>query len=89
MVQKSLISDRWPAGVRPITPDDLKAIGVDSRGQLYLAGQAAETKHRIELNLRHKVVANGVALSAIVLAVIEIIRFGRDLGWWLSPVTWS
>ncbi len=69
----------WPPGVRAITSDELEAIGVDHRGDLYWHGRHVQVRHPLVLNFWHSVLAGGTALSAIAIGLIEIVRFCFEL----------
>ncbi|WP_162914446.1 hypothetical protein [Taklimakanibacter lacteus] len=69
----------WPPGVRAITADELEAIGVDHRGDLYWHGKHVQVRHPLVLNFWHTLLATGTALSAIALGLIEAIRFCLEI----------
>lgn len=65
----------WPRGVRAVTADEIHAIGVDHKGDLYWHGKHVQVRHPLVLNFWHSLLAAGTALSAITLGLIEIARF--------------
>jgi hypothetical protein len=70
---------KWPPGVRAITADELAAIGVDPKGDLYWHGKHVQVRHPLVLNFWHSLLAAGTAVSAIALGLIEIIRFCLEM----------
>lgn len=68
-------TSRWPPGVRAITTEELDAIGVDHKGDLYWHGKHVQVRHPLVLNFWHSVLATGAAISAIVIGLIELVRF--------------
>ncbi|MGE4251124.1 MAG: hypothetical protein AB7F09_17185 [Parvibaculaceae bacterium] len=69
----------WPEGVRAITADEIHAIGVDQKGDLYWHGKHVQVRHPLVLNFWHGLLAVGTALSAMALGLIEIARFYFEL----------
>lgn len=69
----------WPPGVRSIAIDEMDAIGVDAAGNLYWHGKPVEIRHPLTLSFWQNALAIGVAVSAILLALIEVVRLGTEL----------
>ena len=65
----------WPSGVRAITREELDAIGVDHKGDLYWHGKHVQVRHPLVLNFWHSILAGGTALSAMAIGLIEVVRF--------------
>lgn len=69
----------WPPGVRAVTADEIHAIGVDQKGDLYWHGKHVQVRHPLVLNFWHSLLAAGTALSAMALGLIEITRFYLEM----------
>jgi len=65
----------WPESVRKISQDGLEFVGVGDDGRLYWDGQEVVTSTRIELVSWEWWFAAIGAGSALVIAIIEILRF--------------
>lgn len=63
----------WPGGVKEITWNDLSRLGVGPDNFLYWDGNRLQTETK--LGTFERGLATTVALSSIVLAVIEVARF--------------
>lgn len=70
----------WPPGVRSIAIDEMDAIGVDATGNLYWHGKPVEIRHPLTLSFWQNMLGTGVAVSAILLTLIETVRLGKELG---------
>ena len=66
---------KWPPGVRAIGIKEQDAFGVDAAGVLHWHGKPVEIKHPVTLNTTQSYFAIAAAVSAIVIAVIEVLRF--------------
>lgn len=67
--------NQWPPGVRSIAIDEMDAFGVDAAGVLYWHGKPVEITHPVTLSKTQSILAIGAALSAIVIALIEVANF--------------
>ena len=64
----------WPAGVQSISFEGLDHLGVGDDGQLYWRGQKVKTASNIELTTEQGIGAWLLIASAVVLALIEVVR---------------
>lgn len=82
-------ASRLPAGVRPITLDELDRLGISSDGRLYWDGRPVEVKQRLALTFWQKVMSAIVAVAAVVGGfggAAQGIAVGHD---WLCKTKWT
>ncbi len=72
---------KWPPGIRQISVEELDALGVDAKGDLYWHGKQVEVVRPLVLSLWQSWLAGGAAVSAIIIALIEAVRLARELKW--------
>lgn len=75
---------KWPPGVRPISWSQMDALGVDNDGLLYWHGKPVEIRRSLTLTFWQSAGGAFVSGSAVVIAVIELIRLGKEMHWWLQ-----
>jgi hypothetical protein len=73
----------WPKGVRPIGLEEVDAIGVDAKGNLYWHGKHVETRARLNLNWRQ------VVYAAIILIFTGITACGAAVQGWTAYNDWA
>lgn len=73
--EKNSYKPNWPLGVRPITIGESNLIGVDKKKTLYFDGQRIE--YSLSLTWWQKTLATAAALSAVSIAIFDILRFFR------------
>lgn len=61
--------------IKPITIGQFQSLGVDEKGQLYWDNRPVITEEKIKLQGRVNFAIIFGALSAVVLAIIELLRF--------------
>ena len=66
---------KWPPGVRGIGFDETDGFGVDAAGTLYWQGKPVEIRRPLELSKWQSWLGAAAALSAVVLALWDTLRF--------------
>ena len=66
---------KWPTGVQQLSWNNIALLGIDSKQQLYWNGEPVEIKRAFNLTFWQKVGATITAVSAGVIAAIQVIEF--------------
>ena len=56
----------WPAGVEPISVDDLDRLGINGANELFWDGRRIEVRRRLDLTRFQKTLAAAVTVAAIL-----------------------
>lgn len=67
--------EEWPPGIRGISIEEVGAIGVDARGDLYWQGKQVEIRRPLALSFWQKLGAVLVAASTVSMAVLDVLRY--------------
>ncbi len=66
---------KWPPGVREIGIDEQDGFGIDAAGTLYWHGKPVEIRRPLELSKWQSWLGAAAAVSALVLALWDTLRF--------------
>lgn len=67
------VPENWPPGIKAISSSGLSLLGIGTDGALYWDGVKLQTETK--LGKVERLLATTVAISSIVLAAIEVLRF--------------
>jgi hypothetical protein len=62
----------WPKGVRPISIDEMDALGVDRDGLIYWNGHPVQVRRKIELRSKELVLAAVATVATLIQAIVAL-----------------
>jgi hypothetical protein len=79
----------WPKGIRTISIDEVGALGVDAKGELYWHGKPVEIRRPLDLTWRQKLVAGIVATATVFAALGAVAQGFAAYSEWACKVGWK
>lgn len=65
----------WPVGVRPISVDEMEALGIDANAMIYWNGQPIQVRKRLELRSWELAIAVVATLATVIQAVMAVLEY--------------
>lgn len=87
--QRPADKSTWPKGIRTISLQEVDALGIDAKGELYWHGKPVEIRRPLDLTRTQNIVGIIVAIATVFAALGAVAQGFSAYNEWACKVGWK